>query len=203
MHDVVLVPEGRIDKEWIDLLGRAVDARQGWNPNEESRFGSYVGVVPTHDGAVLATWRALQDLHPRIVTLVDGDNAGIGYAKELTSGDKRPSVILQWPKGWLIEDVVGWTLSADPAAAVSAVNAVLDSPVVSVDELVSRLKSETKLPKGNYVAYEAVATVIGDITACADRARAVLNAISDRSLSRETARFASDPGLPDVSVFVP
>jgi putative ATP-dependent endonuclease of OLD family len=40
MHDAVLVPEGRIDQEWLKLLVRAVDLAQGWTEATESRFGA-------------------------------------------------------------------------------------------------------------------------------------------------------------------
>ena len=46
MHDVVLVPEGRTDHDWLKLLVRAVDLRQSWAAADESRFGSYIGSGP-------------------------------------------------------------------------------------------------------------------------------------------------------------
>jgi putative ATP-dependent endonuclease of OLD family len=99
MHDAVLVPEGRIDFEWLKLLVRSVDLSQGWAPAEESRFGAYIGLIPTHDAAVEATVTALQGLHPRITALVDGDTAGQGYATGLTSLTPGPPVIARWPDG--------------------------------------------------------------------------------------------------------
>ena len=62
MHDAVLVPEGRTDFEWLKLLVRAVDLRQGWTPDDESRFGAYVGLVPPHEAAVETTVTALARL---------------------------------------------------------------------------------------------------------------------------------------------
>lgn len=92
MHDAVLVPEGRTDHDWLKLLVRAVDLRQGWTAADESRFGSYIGVVPTHDAAVEATVAALFRLHPRVFALVDGDGQGVGMLRRLRPGRRgRPS----------------------------------------------------------------------------------------------------------------
>jgi UvrD-like helicase C-terminal domain len=97
MHDVVLVPEGRTDHDWLKLLVRAVDLRQSWAAADESRFGSYIGVVPTHDAAVEATTAALSRLHPRITAVVDGDGPGVGYAQALAAAVARPAAIIRWP----------------------------------------------------------------------------------------------------------
>ena len=55
MHDFVLVPEGRTDYEWLGLLVKAVDLHQGWTEERDCRFDSFIGVIPTHDGAVVRT----------------------------------------------------------------------------------------------------------------------------------------------------
>jgi putative ATP-dependent endonuclease of the OLD family len=47
MHDVVVVPEGRTDHDWLKLLVRAVDLRQSWTAADESRFGSSEWCRPT------------------------------------------------------------------------------------------------------------------------------------------------------------
>jgi putative ATP-dependent endonuclease of the OLD family len=193
MHDAVLVPEGRIDFEWLKLLVRAVDLSQGWTAAEESRFGAYIGLIPTHDAAVEATVAALQGLHPWIAALVDGDSAGQGYAAGLTSLTPGPAVIARWPDGWTIEDVVNWILGADAAAALPAIAAVLTPAPVSLGDLIARLKSEDRSAGGlkqDQVAYEAVADVIGAREPCCRRARALLNGLSDVLLGGASPMFA-------------
>ncbi|MGC8476942.1 MAG: ATP-dependent nuclease [Acetobacteraceae bacterium] len=207
MHDVVLVPEGRIDFEWLKLLVRAVDLSQGWTQAEESRFGAYVGLIPTHDAAVEATVTVLLRLHPRITALVDGDGAGQGYTAGLTSLAPGPAAIARWPDGWVIEDVVGWILNADPAPALQAIAAVITPAMASIAELVMRLKSEDRAAGGlkqNQVAYEAVADVIGALEPCCRRARGLLNALSDVLLGGASPTFADAPqGDPSVKIFRP
>ncbi|WP_220085045.1 ATP-dependent nuclease [Burkholderia multivorans] len=148
MHDAVLVPEGRIDYEWFKLLVRAVDLRQGWDEGQESKFGAYIGLVPTHDAAVEATVGALVRLHPRITALVDGDAAGRAYAQAMAAAAQGPTIIMRWPDDWTIEDVVGWVLAGDADAAITALARVMDPAPQSVPALVARLKSEVRAAGG-------------------------------------------------------
>ncbi len=207
MHDAVLVPEGRTDHDWLRLLVRAVDLRQGWAAADESRFGSYVGVVPTHDAAVEATVAVLVRLHPRVTTLVDGDPTGVGYAQALAAAGARPAVILRWSDGWMVEDVVGWILDADSAAVIAALTQSMAPPPATIAALVTRLKSEDRTAHGlkqDQIAYEAVADVIGSIEACCRRARELLNAMTDVLLGGNNARFTVTVGeSPHIRIFRP
>lgn len=207
MHDAVLVPEGRIDHDWLRLLVRAVDLRQGWTAADESRFGSYVGVIPTHDAAVDATVAALSCLHPRVTALVDGDPAGVGYAQVLGAAATRPAVILRWPDGWLVEDITGWILEADSAAATAALAQSIAPPAATIAAVVARLKSEDRAGHGlkqDQIAYEAVADIIGLTEACCRRARELLNAMTDVLLGGDSARFTIAAGeSPHIRIFRP
>ncbi len=207
MHDVVLVPEGRTDHDWLKLLVRAVDLRQSWAAADESRFGSYIGVVTTHDAAVEATTAALSRLHPRITVVVDGDGPGVGYAQALAAAVARPAAIIRWPDGWTLEDVVGWILEADQAAAIIALAQSVAPPPATIAALVARLKSEDRAAYGlkqDQIAYEALADVIGSTNACCRRARELLNAMTDVLLGGDNARFAVVAGQnPHIRIFQP
>jgi putative ATP-dependent endonuclease of OLD family len=207
MHDAVLVPEGRTDQEWLNLLVRAVDLAQGWTEATESRFGAYVGLIPTHDAAVQATVAALTRLHPRVCALVDGDPTGIGYARALAAAAERPAVILRWPDGWSIEDAIGWILDANSPRAIAALAPLVAPAPATVAALVACLKSDDRTASGlkqDQIAYEAVADVIGEIEECQRRARELLNAMTDILLGRDNARFAVAPaGDPTIRIFQP
>ncbi|WP_217443264.1 ATP-dependent nuclease [Burkholderia diffusa] len=206
MHDAVLVPEGRIDYEWFKLLVRAVDLKQGWDEGQESKFGAYIGLVPTHDAAVEATVGALVRLHPRITALVDGDAAGRAYAQAMAAAAQGPTIIMRWPDDWTIEDVVGWVLAGDADAAITALARVMDPAPQSVPALVARLKSEVRAAGGlkqDQIAYEVVADVIGTTERCCNRARELLNAINDVSLGGDSPRFVAVPGAPAIRTFQP
>ena len=207
MHDAVLVPEGRLDFEWVKLLVRAVDLRQGWNLGDESRFGAYVGVIPTHDAAVEATVAALARLHPRVTVIVDGDATGTANAQALAGAAVPPVIILRWPDDWTIENVIGWILEADAAGALSALATMVTPVPATIAELVARLKSDDRAAHGmkqDQLAYEAVADVIGSVDACCRRARDLLNAMTDSLLGNDVARFTAEPdGSALVKVFRP
>jgi putative ATP-dependent endonuclease of the OLD family len=204
MHDFVLVPEPRTDYEWLSLLVRTVDLHQGWAADEASSFDSSVGVIPTHDGAVVRTVEALSPLHPRIVALVDGDPEGVGYSNQLlAAGAPNSGVIIRWPLGQMLEDVIGWIVEAD-AACLGAM-AIQPAPA-TVAELVARLKHEDRLTHGlkkDTSAYEAVAGAIGSNNACRGRALTLLNALSAGVQATANPHLVEDPVAPAIRVFQP
>jgi hypothetical protein len=200
MHDFVLVPEGRSDHEWLKLLLRAVDLRQGWSPEDESRFGSYVGVVMTQDAAIVATVAEMARLHRRVVALVDGDQAGLSYASALAAAVARPAVIMRWPDNWSIEDAIGWILDGETNAIGALATAITSAPS-TISELVARLKSEDRATNGlkqDRISYEAVANIIGSTEGCCRKARDLLNAITDVVLGNDNQLFllALTEGVP-------
>lgn len=205
MHDVVLVPEGRIDVDLMRLLVRIVDAHQSWDASQECRFDAHLGLVPTHDGSVVVTYDHLSKLHAAVVCLVDGDAAGTGYMAELEGKAAPPSLILRWPEDWMVEDVVGWAASANEAAFLAALaSSSLPQPPASVPDLVQRLKTKGGVGmKSDNVAYEAIAETLIQVPACVARARELLNAMSDTCMGIATPRFVQPAGHPRVRTFQP
>jgi hypothetical protein len=205
MHEFVLVPEGRTDYEWIGLLVRAVDLHQSWAAADECRFDAFVGVIPTHDGAVLRTVEAMAPLHPRVVAIVDGDAEGIGYAGALTAaGSPNSGVIIRWANGQILEDAVGWIIDADADACLGTIQ--IDNPAITSAELVTRLKSENRDAGGlkkDTSSYETIAGAIGANEACCARARSLLNAIADLAKGLDNPLFAADANSPAIKVFQP
>lgn len=205
MHDVVLVPEGRIDVDLMGLLVRVVDAHQSWDASQECRFAAHLGLIPTHDGSVVVTYDHLSKLHAKVVCLVDGDAAGSGYVAELEGKAAPPILILRWPDNWMIEEIVGWAASANEAAFLAALaNSSLPQPPTSVADLVQRLKTKSGGGiKSDNVAYEAIAETLIQIPACVARARELLNAVSDTCMGIATPRFVQPAGHPRVRTFQP
>lgn len=203
MHEFVLVPEGRTDYEWLKLLVRAVDLHQGWAAADECRFDSFIGVVPTHDGAVFRTAEAIAPLHPRVIALVDGDVEGVGYAAALVAANSPNSgLIIRWSDGWTLEDIVGWIVDADANACLGAIH--INRPPATVAELVARLKSEDRGTQGlkkDTSSYEVIAGAIGANAACCARARLLLNAVTDLAQEVVNPLFAADAASPSIRIF--
>jgi putative ATP-dependent endonuclease of the OLD family len=205
MHEFVVVPEGRTDYEWLGLLVRAVDLHQSWAAADECRFDSFIGVVPTHDGAVVRTVEAIAPLHPRVIAMTDGDAEGVGYAAHLVAaGSPNSGIIIRWPDGQVLEDIVGWIVEADANACLETIH--IDQPPATVAELVTRLKSENRAAHGlkkDTSSYEIIAGAIGANEACCTRARSLLNAITDVAKGAANPLFAADAANPSIRVFQP
>ncbi|GHD24001.1 hypothetical protein GCM10016234_39790 [Tianweitania populi] len=205
MHEFVLVPEGRTDYEWLGLLVRAVDLHQGWAAADECRFDAFVGVIPTHDGAVVRTVEAMARLHPRVAAMVDGDVEGVGYAATLVAaGSPNSGVILRWADGQMLEDTIGWIIDADANACLPAIQ--IDQPAATVAELVLRLKSDNRAAGGlkkDTSSYEIIAGAIGATEVCCARARSLLNAITDVVKGENNPLFSADAANPAIRVFQP
>jgi hypothetical protein len=207
MHDIVLIPEGRIDVDWVRLILRAIDAQPTWAADSECRFSSYIGLIPTSDAAVVASYQALSHLHTRVVCFVDGDGVGAGYAAELAGLQAPPAVIVRWPNGWTIENVVGWIAEADAQVILDVLAQTMVPPPGTIADLVARLRSNDREAHGlkaDQIAYEAVVDAISKSATCLTRARELMNALTSVFSGEQTIRFIPDAGgHPSVRVFQP
>lgn len=192
MHHRVLIPEGRSEYEWFRLLSDLLetgDLGLEIAVADTPAFGTVVGVTPTHDGAVADTYNALRTLRGCLVPLVDGDVAGNEKIQQIRDQESVAEIILQWRDGWAMEDVVGWILKGEEAEAVAALRARIDREFNVVDDLVTLFKVKTGAGrlKADYLAYEEVASVIGSLPACRERAAALLKAVTVACLGQADA----------------
>lgn len=190
MFPRVLIPEGRIDFEWLRLLLDVVETGERTLHGHQSSvppFGSVVGVVPTRDSAVRATFERLRSLHDHVGVLVDGDQAGSAYVTDLLSCSPTPCCVMQWPSGWEIEDAVRWTLDADAIFLLSQINTRLDRNYQSLDELVASLKNtsgQTGGLKAHYMAHEDIAGAMRRSQPCVQRVERLLEAVTRAVLGK-------------------
>jgi putative ATP-dependent endonuclease of OLD family len=174
MHPFVLIPEGRFDTEWLARLADVADP----HTTLTTPFSAVFGIVPTEDAAVAFTAERLTPLRSRIVVIVDGDGAGDNYVMELKAKNPPPSVIIQLPAGWTIEDVVRWMLDPGGAAAVATLAVALPGfTFASLDALRDLLKTgnnrgtNTVGLKEDVLAHEAITGLLEATPDC--RARVV------------------------------
>jgi len=183
MHHRVLIPEGRSEHEWFRLLSDVLEtgdmALQIDEPDVPA-FGTVIGVVPVHDGAVAQTYADLRALRGGFVPLVDGDEAGAEKLRQIRTSEPVPQVILRWRNGWAMEDAIGWILKGAEDDAVAALRDRIDREFETIDHLVAQFKIGTGAGrlKTDYLAYEEVASVIGDRPGCRERAAALLKAVT-------------------------
>ena len=206
MHDCLLIPEGLIDVELLNLMAMAVDSSQTWESGSDSRFLTHVGIVRTTDAQVIPTFERLRPLHPRISCLVDGDDAGDRYTAGLATLSPQPSRALRWPNGWAIEDAFGWIVDGDPSLA-SAIGGIEPAPSDTAD-LIARLKLKDRDAGGlkqDRHAYEAVAQAIARSEPARLRGLSLLNAMASECLGIDSEKFTEHAQINGlrVRVFVP
>ena len=170
-------------------------------------FGTVIGVVPTHDGAVAEVYDALRTLRRGLVPLVDGDDAGAEKIDQVHGLEPTPELILRWRDGWTMEDTIGWILKGDEDAAIAELRGRIDREFQSIDDLVGLFKVNTgpgRL-KTDYLAYEEVASVIGSLRGSRTRAAVLLEAVTLATLGRAEAcdliRRDDEHSIFDAAVF--
>lgn len=176
LHPVVLITEGRIEYEWLEHFVRLTETSDLVFSDTESEgcFSAFVGVVASEGSNIAKTCEHIINLRSNVVVLVDGDESGNEYIVNLLALAKPPFVIIQWKTGFTIEDIVGSILKEDEAAVIAFLNseehvrAVFENPIVSVDEIVTKLKAKSteKGLKGNYLAYEEICASISESKMC-------------------------------------
>ena len=179
MHRLVLVPEGRTDVEWLRAFSRC--AMTDWDLNAKAApapFGTIFGLAPTHDACVVDTVNHVRRIRLGVFALVDGDSAGDTYVTELVGASKPPDCVIQWPDGWLMEDVVGWVLAKDSNLVATIRQEFPDAPD-SVSEIVAWLKRKNgdNGAKTDFVAHEAIASAISRSEPARDGVRTVLDGL--------------------------
>jgi hypothetical protein len=193
MHEYVLVPEGVSDLAWLEALQSGIELRQQWTTAGEDslRFGNFVGIAPTADAKVVETFRVASQVHDGVVCLVDGDPAGHDYITTLGQLSVPPRVVLVWPDGWRIEEMIGWLASGDSAAILPLLNASLGTSLTDVAELPPYLLTQ----RSNSPTHQKVAEILSGNSSCRGRIGELLNDVADvaRQAPGSRKRFAYWP----------
>src|SRR3546814_20421816 len=76
MHSAVLIPEGKTDARWLQLMVTALELNPDGISDEAFSFAHEVGVIQTKDARVVDVFRHLNVIHPSLTCDVEGDAAG-------------------------------------------------------------------------------------------------------------------------------
>jgi hypothetical protein len=192
MHECVLVPEGPSDVSWLETLQRELELRQEWQDEEKdgTRFGTFVGVVPTNDAKIVDTLSVVQGVHTNAAVVLDGDAEGWTYLEQVRTCATPPKVVMLWPDGWKMESVIGWLAEADKATLITELGAALSWVFKETSEFVEYL-----VARKMYVpTHEAVGAVLIANKACHARTAELLGAIADVLQGKDAALFEHLPG---------
>lgn len=217
MFPTVLVPEGRIDFDWLRLLldvsemGSRSPAQGAPTAANSPPFGSIVGVIPTRDAAIKVTFESLRTLHGSVFALVDGDADGDRYIGDLLSSSSPPRAIVQWPPGWEVEDVVAWCLAPGPGALLEDIGNRLEQRFASLSDLTTALKNADGRAgglKAHYLAHEEIVAAMKQHASCVIRADLVLQSLTRAALGEHLgfahlAHDARSTGDTTISRFQP
>lgn len=177
MHEAVLIPEGVSDVAWLEALQASLELHQGWDADDasQSRFSTFVGVVPTYEAKVADTFAIINRVHTQPCILLDGDAAGRGYFDELKTSSPPPRGVVFWPRGWAMEHVVTWIARADEEGMLTELGAALGTTFACAQTL-----TEYLLTKKSYApTHETVAVTLMNNKACQTRAANLLDALCD------------------------
>lgn len=180
MHQRVLIPEGISDVAWLEALQTALELRQSWDSpeDEQSRFSTFVGVVPTDDAKIAETHDVVRQVHRHCSILVDGDQAGKEYLAELNAADPSPRAAIIWPNDWKIEHVVTWIAEANIAQVLPRIAEASGETIGNVAELSAFLEDR----KSYAPTQEITSAILMSEAACRKRAAQLLNALCDTLL---------------------
>jgi energy-coupling factor transporter ATP-binding protein EcfA2 len=182
MHPRVLVPEGKLDARWFRLLARLADLAGSEAAQSDGAFTHEIGVVPTKDAKVVETFKLLRAVHPSVVCLVDGDDAGDGYVTALSALDEPPAAIIQWPNGWEMENVIAWMVEADPTILSDEQLVEAGVPPTVADFLEKLVEKKT-----DEVMHGLLADAMLNSAACVTRVRHVLRVVAGVCAGRADA----------------
>jgi putative ATP-dependent endonuclease of OLD family len=177
MHETVAIPEGASDVAWLEAFETAIALRQTWRADDSqpTRFGTFVGVVPTVDARIVDTFEIVRSVHGTVLCLTDGDDAGMGYVDSLRGLTVPPGVIVAWPVGWAMEDVIVWLAGAAWARSVGVLESGVGIQLPDAPAL-----REYLLTIKSYQPHQiAVAEALAGIRECRERATALLNDLAD------------------------
>lgn len=191
MHPVVIIPEGRLDYQWLTRLG---DLMASCGETDACPFPSTVGVVPTHDSAVLETWQRLSAVRSGMCVLLDGDAGGDAHLQRLRQADPACPCVLCWSAGCTVEDMVVWILQGNPDGAPAALSAALGREFPSLADFQTSLHrlSRDGGMKDDLILHEDIVAVIRSDERYVERAKTLLASLCAAASGRDSERWVRD-----------
>ncbi len=171
MHPLVVVPEGSVDFRWLRLLQRTCSAAA----IAETAPLPRIGVLPTQDAQVVATYRKFWPSGPSFLPLVDGDTDGCRYRDELLALEHPPEHILQLANGADFETLIAWILSPEGDSDWRALDELLGG---LAEQSVNALAVTLRTQKTRWDLQEELALMIAANPSSAKRAAAFLRSLA-------------------------
>ena len=180
MHPTVLVPEGKLDAAWLRQLVRVLELGSGDHANPGLGFAHEVGAVPTADARAREVYEHLRNIHPSVFCLFDGDEQGNNYTASVCRSNPPPRLVVRWPLGWKIENIIGWIVDADLDVLAAAELVAMAVPQTTAD-LIAALEADLKT---NEIVHGAIADAFVSSAPCRRRIGYLMQFLSDVAMGR-------------------
>jgi putative ATP-dependent endonuclease of OLD family len=208
MHERLLIPEGKGDYNWLNLLTKGIEIDYDYSKENSIQFSGSIGIFPTDSASVEKIFELLSKAHSNVFCLVDGDKAGKEYIKNLKQLTSVPKRILMWPHNFVIEDIICHILKSDADTFLPSIHALIeDDSITSIDEFNTLLKLKHRNNNGgrkdDYLLHEELIKLIFTSENGKKAASKLIEAILDAtSENPSTYSFVKDVDLSDTNVDV-
>ena len=200
LHDFIAVPEGRFDFEVLRLLVDAFELGETADLPDAADFGALVGIIPTHDAAIVDTLILIGRVRSDVFAIVDGDAAGDEYVKTLLKLQSPPPLIVQWSDGMDIEDVLAWVAApviGDKLEDLVSAMPETDYEIGTAEDFIAALHRKTNEKpagfKNNLLAYETIVSSIRTEPRSMLRLREFFTALVSAVRAEAHAMLVDDP----------
>lgn len=181
MHAAVLIPEGKTDAGWLQLMVKALELNPDGIADEALTFAHDVGIIPTKDSRIADVFTHLNTIHPSLTCIVDGDGAGNDYVAICCGLPSPPTTIVQWPDNWAMEHVIGWIVEADIGVLASE-ELITEGVPQNAADFVAALSE--KPMKTDEIVHKLIVDSITDSVACRTRIGHLLRTLADIAARR-------------------
>jgi hypothetical protein len=144
-------------------------------------FAHEVGPVPTADARAREVYEHLSDIHPSVFCLFDGDYQGNAYTAAVCQSNSPPRLVVRWPAGWAMENVIGWIVAADPTVLAGADLVAMGVPQTSTDLVAELLGGGLKTDE---IVHGAIADGFVINAGCRRRIGHIMKFLSDVAMGR-------------------
>ncbi len=188
MHPSVVIPEGKTDARWLQHLVKVLELNSEGLQDSALSFAHEVGVVPTKDARIADVYGHLSSIHPSLLCVVDGDQAGNDYIATCCGLQPPPAAIVRWSDDWKIENIIGWIVEADAQILADADLQAVGLPQ-DVAGLVATLSERPA--KHDEILHGLIADAMIQSLPCRQRIGHLLSLLADIAAGREPADGAA------------
>jgi putative ATP-dependent endonuclease of OLD family len=181
LGQIVIVPEGKWDWQWIKLWTRVAETYINENdvPMEGNQLisPSALEVIHTNDSNVVGFLKEIKRFRDNTAVLLDGDSGGEAKKNELDelTDESKPRVVIQFGKDKEIEDLSAWILEPalkNPGQRLKALISNFEGAInyCGLGDLLKKCEKNGDRHKEDWQLHEDLAWEAAENSECCERA---------------------------------